>query len=39
MSRYAVPRFVRDDYLASYEGDRLTRSGGFNVRAATESAP
>ena len=28
----AVPRFVRDDYLASYEGDRLTRSAAF-VRA------
>ena len=27
-----VPRFVRDDYLASYEGDRLTRSAAF-VRA------
>jgi pimeloyl-ACP methyl ester carboxylesterase len=29
---YAVPRFVRDDYLASYEGDRLTRSAAV-VRA------
>jgi pimeloyl-ACP methyl ester carboxylesterase len=29
---YAVPRFIRDDYLASYEGDRLTRSAAF-VRA------
>jgi pimeloyl-ACP methyl ester carboxylesterase len=29
---YAVPQFVRDDYLASYEGDRLTRSAGL-VRA------
>jgi pimeloyl-ACP methyl ester carboxylesterase len=29
---YAVPPFVRDDYLASYEGDRLTRSAAF-VRA------
>jgi pimeloyl-ACP methyl ester carboxylesterase len=29
---YAVPRFVRDDYLASYEGDRLTRSAAL-VRA------
>ena len=28
----AVRRFVRDDYLASYEGDRLTRSAAF-VRA------
>jgi len=27
-----VPRFVRDDYLASYEGDRLTRSAAL-VRA------
>ena len=29
---YGVPRFVRDDYLASYEGDRLTRSAAL-VRA------
>jgi pimeloyl-ACP methyl ester carboxylesterase len=29
---YAVPRFVRDDYLRSYEGDRLTRSAAL-VRA------
>jgi pimeloyl-ACP methyl ester carboxylesterase len=29
---YEVPRFVRDDYLASYEGDRLTRSAAL-VRA------
>jgi pimeloyl-ACP methyl ester carboxylesterase len=29
---YAVPTFVRDDYLASYEGDRLTRSAAL-VRA------
>lgn len=29
---YAVPPFVREDYLASYEGDRLTRSAGL-VRA------
>ena len=29
---YAVPPFVRNDYLASYEGDRLTRSAAF-VRA------
>jgi pimeloyl-ACP methyl ester carboxylesterase len=29
---YAVPRFVRDDYLASYAGDRLTRSAAL-VRA------
>jgi len=29
---YPVPGFVRDDYLASYEGDRLTRSAAF-VRA------
>src|SRR6185295_9865194 len=29
---YAVPSFVRDDYLASYEGDRLTRSSAL-VRA------
>jgi pimeloyl-ACP methyl ester carboxylesterase len=29
---YAVPRSVRDDYLASYEGDRLTRSAAL-VRA------
>jgi pimeloyl-ACP methyl ester carboxylesterase len=29
---YAVPHFVRDDYLASYEGNRLTRSAAF-VRA------
>jgi pimeloyl-ACP methyl ester carboxylesterase len=29
---YAVPRFVRDDYLASYEGNRLTRSAAL-VRA------
>ena len=27
-----MPRFVRDDYLASYEGDRLTRSAAL-VRA------
>jgi len=29
---YSVPRFVRDDYLASYEGERLTRSAAL-VRA------
>ena len=29
---YSVPGFVRDDYLASYEGDRLTRSAAL-VRA------
>ena len=29
---YAVPSFVRDDYLASYEDDRLTRSAAL-VRA------
>jgi pimeloyl-ACP methyl ester carboxylesterase len=29
---YDVPRFVRDDYLACYEGDRLTRSAAL-VRA------
>jgi pimeloyl-ACP methyl ester carboxylesterase len=29
---YAVPPFVRDDYLASYDGDRLTRSAEL-VRA------
>jgi pimeloyl-ACP methyl ester carboxylesterase len=29
---YSVPHFVRDDYLASYEGDRLTRSAAL-VRA------
>jgi len=29
---YAVPPFIRDDYLASYEGDRLTRSAAL-VRA------
>ncbi len=29
---YVVPGFVRDDYLASYEGDRLTRSAAL-VRA------
>src|ERR1700674_867416 len=29
---YAVPRFVREDYLASYAGDRLTRSAAL-VRA------
>ena len=29
---YEVPRSVRDDYLASYEGDRLTRSAAL-VRA------
>ena len=29
---YAVPGFVRNDYLASYEGDRLTRSAAL-VRA------
>jgi pimeloyl-ACP methyl ester carboxylesterase len=29
---YDVPPFVRDDYLASYEGDRLTRSAAL-VRA------
>src|SRR5258706_7683463 len=29
---YDVPGFVRDDYLASYEGDRLTRSAAL-VRA------
>ena len=27
---YAVPAFVRDDYLASYEGDRLTRSAALS---------
>ena len=26
---YAVPPFVREDYLASYEGDRLTRSAAL----------
>ena len=29
---YTPPRFVREDYLASYEGDRLTRSAAL-VRA------
>jgi pimeloyl-ACP methyl ester carboxylesterase len=29
---YSVPGYVRDDYLASYEGDRLTRSAAL-VRA------
>jgi pimeloyl-ACP methyl ester carboxylesterase len=29
---YALPRFVRDDYFASYEGDRLTQSAAL-VRA------
>jgi pimeloyl-ACP methyl ester carboxylesterase len=29
---YAVPRFVRDDYVASYAGDRMTRSAAL-VRA------
>jgi len=29
---YTLPSFVRDDYLASYAGDRLTRSAAF-VRA------
>jgi pimeloyl-ACP methyl ester carboxylesterase len=29
---YSVPSFVREDYLASYEGDRLTRSAAL-VRA------
>ena len=29
---YTVPPFVRDDYFASYEGDRLTRSAAL-VRA------
>ena len=29
---YAVPGFVRNDYLASYAGDRLTRSAAL-VRA------
>ncbi len=29
---YDVPQFVHDDYLASYEGDRLTRSAAL-VRA------
>ena len=29
---YRPPRFVREDYLASYEGDRLTRSAAL-VRA------
>jgi pimeloyl-ACP methyl ester carboxylesterase len=29
---YTLPSFVRDDYLASYEGDRLTRSAAL-VRA------
>jgi pimeloyl-ACP methyl ester carboxylesterase len=29
---YAVPGFVRNDYLASYDGDRLTRSAAL-VRA------
>lgn len=29
---YDVPRFVHDDYLAAYEGDRLTRSAAL-VRA------
>src|SRR5262249_29661176 len=28
---YEVPRFVRGDYLASYEGDRLTRSAASLV--------
>jgi pimeloyl-ACP methyl ester carboxylesterase len=32
MRGYAVPGFVRNDYLASYEGDRLTRSAAL-VRA------
>jgi pimeloyl-ACP methyl ester carboxylesterase len=32
MRGYAVPGFVRDDYLASYAGDRLTRSAAL-VRA------
>ncbi len=29
---YSAPQFVREDYLASYEGDRLTRSAAL-VRA------
>jgi pimeloyl-ACP methyl ester carboxylesterase len=29
---YAAPHFVREDYVASYEGDRLTRSAAL-VRA------
>jgi pimeloyl-ACP methyl ester carboxylesterase len=29
---YAVPPFVRDDYLASYEGDRLTAVRGARSR-------
>src|SRR6202158_3449731 len=32
---YVVPSFVRDDYLASYEGDRLARSAAL-VRAYPE---
>jgi pimeloyl-ACP methyl ester carboxylesterase len=35
---YAVPRFVREDYLASYEGDRLTRSATL-VRAYPKDLP
>jgi pimeloyl-ACP methyl ester carboxylesterase len=35
---YAVPGFVRDDYLASYEGDRLTRSAAL-VRAYPKDLP
>ncbi len=36
--RYAVPSFVRDDYLASYEGDRLTQSAAL-VRAYPKDLP
>jgi pimeloyl-ACP methyl ester carboxylesterase len=35
---YAVPSFVRDDYLVSYEGDRLTRSAAL-VRAYPKDLP
>jgi len=35
---YALPDFVSDDYLASYEGDRLTQSAAF-VRAYPRDLP
>jgi pimeloyl-ACP methyl ester carboxylesterase len=35
---YAVPRLVREDYLASYEGDRLTRAAAL-VRAYPKDLP
>ena len=34
---YTAPRFVREDYLASYEGDRLTRSAALVRQAQSEA--